>query len=377
MWFLDFKILLAVAAACFLMLAVNLPALKIPACIRRVSLAVLSLLLMAWIDWKPAVFYAVYTVLLYALLAWISAAKRGKKILSLFTVFVCLTPLVLVRLYDISRFIVLIGIAFAVLRGIDAVYYAYFTGERVRFVTFVNFMLFFPVFIIGPVFRYRDFARQLHDLQPVSIEVFTLAVKRIIRGLFQKIVLVQFIAMVFNHYIEKATGYTLPVSFLMIVCSYAMLYFDLAGYSDIAIAFGRLCGFTVPENFKKPWRAASFTQFWRGWHATVSDWIREHVYILLKNKQLNKWMSALAAVAIMVVMAMWHGFYASFLIVGLYNGLLLGAENLLGLTSPKKNKPAVKVIRAFAVNFLFAINTLVFFTGLGTAVNITAGLFRL
>ena len=156
-----------------------------------------------------------------------------------------------------------------------------------------------------------------------------------------------------------------------------ILYLDLSGYSDIAIAFGRLCGFIVPENFKKPWRAASFTVFWRSWHATLGDWIREHVFIMLMNKKLNRIKSAVVAIITMMVMSLWHGFYFSYLLSGLYTGFLLGLENLLGLTSPKKNKNIVKVLRCIAVNFLFGINALVFITGFSNALAIAAGLFKL
>ena len=59
---------------------------------------------------------------------------------------------------------------------------------------------------------------------------------------------------------------------------------DLSGYSDMAIAVGSVMGYTVPENFRKPWAAASFTQFWRNWHITLSDWVREHIFVVLNGK---------------------------------------------------------------------------------------------
>lgn len=66
--------------------------------------------------------------------------------------------------------------------------------------------------------------------------------------------------------------------------SYLLLWLDMSGYADIAIAMGGMLGLKVPENFKKPLKAVSFTQFWRNWHVSLTDWIREHIFVVLNGK---------------------------------------------------------------------------------------------
>ena len=113
------------------------------------------------------------------------------------------------------------------------------------------------------------------------------------------------------------------VSGALALLSYVILYVDLSGYSDIAIAVGSFMGIPVPENFKQPWTAASFTQFWRKWHVTLSDFIREHIFVVVSGKRLSKWISALIGLITMLVMSLWHEFSLLSLCTGFYMGAVL------------------------------------------------------
>ena len=340
-------------------------------------LALLCNLFVGWVDWRLLLFYLVYIAAIFGFSRISPEGKRLKGAVFITGCLICVLPLFFVRLWPAGQAIVVTGLAFSVLRGADIMYYVHYTNEKPDFMVLYNYMLFVPALTAGPVFRYRDFKRAAEELKPVNTPDFTAAVKRMIRGLFKSIVAAKLLMEVFEHFSKPGEPYTLPVSALLVVSSYMILFFNLSGYADIAIAMGRLCGFIVPENFKKPWKAASFTQFWRSWHSTVSDWIREHVYILLHNKRLSKVKSAGIALVVMVVMALWHGFTVPFLTTGLYLGVLLAAENLLGLTSPGKKWTPKRVLRCFVVNFLFGINTLLFITDFRTALDIVLGLFRL
>jgi alginate O-acetyltransferase complex protein AlgI len=272
------------------------------------------------------------------------------------------------RLYPASP-IVSIGMAFNMLKAIDALFYAYYTETKIPFLTYANFISFIPTFTSGPIFRYRDFAKNFNSPQPLDSKSAEYAFRRIIKGLFKKTVLAELVIIIFKHL------QTLPLNpasaAALVAASYFTLYFDLSGYSDIAVGFGRVFGFKVPENFKNPFAAASFTAFWRNWHVSLSDWIREHVFILVMNKRLNKAKSAAIGFFTMLIMSLWHGFNLPYLIAGTYNGALLAAENLLSLTSVnKKNRNLPFYLRCAAVNFLFGINTLVFTTDYPTALKI-------
>ncbi|MCL2227199.1 MAG: hypothetical protein FWB97_06180 [Oscillospiraceae bacterium] len=375
MWFLQAGTFVGISLICLAMLLTGrlrfLDAKK-----RMLLLALMCTAFVAWVSLRLLLFYLAYIMAVFCISRIRPEGRYIKNMAFVFSVILCAAPLFFVRLWQPGQAIVIIGLAFAVLRSIDAIFYTHYTDEKLRFVVFFNYMMFIPTFTAGPVFRYRDFDKAAKSIAPVAITDFAEAFKRIVRGLLKSIVVAQILMQIFAHFSQGDTPYTAPVSVLLVVCSYLILFFDLSGYADIAIAFGRLCGFTVPENFKKPWRSASFTQFWRSWHSTVSDWIREHVHVVLHNKQMNKPKAAFAAMVVMVVMALWHGFNFPTLIMGAYLGTLLALENLLGLTSPKKKWTPVRVLRCFAVNFLFGVNTLLFVTDFQNAIDIVSGLFR-
>ena len=376
MWFLGIETLIGIAIICFAMIIVN--RLKTVSADGRVDvLALLCLLFIGWQSHSLLAAYLLYILAIYVISHILLWAKHARRLLFGLGVISCMFPLFVVRLWP-GRTILVIGLAFAVLRAIDAIFYVHYTNEKLHAKTLFNYMLFIPTFTAGPIFRYRDFAAATENLLPISATDFVEAIKRIIRGFFKIFVIGQMLASIFSTFTAEGATYTLPISILIVVCSYFMLFFDLSGYADIAIGVGRLCGFIVPENFKQPWRAASFTQFWRSWHSTVSDWIREHVYILLYNQNMNKLKAALVAFVVILVMMLWHGFAIRFVVViGVYLGGLLALENLLGLTSPKRKWTAVRVFRCFAVNFLFGINTLLFFVDMRTVINIVLGLFQI
>ena len=152
------------------------------------------------------------------------------------------------------------------------------------------------------------------------------------------------------------------VSCMLVVLSYALLYFDLSGYSDIAIAVGTFVGIPVPENFKSPLTAASFTQFWRKWHVTLSDWIREHIFVVVSGKRLNKWISALIGICTMMIMSLWHEFSLLAFLDGIYMGMFLAIENIFGLTTVDRRKThtAIVVLRCVLVAAFFGVNAMFF-----------------
>lgn len=344
-----------------------------------VLMPLMSLAVLWYISERLCIFYAAY------ILMGIGCAKllrRCKKpIFFLFVSLLALAPFFVSRAgslgIELPFYFVSIGIAFSMLKLIDVYYYVYYTGLDLDSLAFASYMLLLPVFTAGPIFRYRDFIKSHYAPLKIDAPLATVCFKRIILGMFKKIVLAQGAMLAMERLMGMSEHWY--VSACAIVCSYLILYFDLSGYSDIAIAFGRISGYDVPENFKKPWAAASLTQFWRSWHATLSDWIREHIYIIVAKKKLSRTASALIALCTMVVMALWHGFNLPYLLAGIYNGVLLAAENLLSLTTVnrRKVKKAVYLLRCILVNLLFAVNTLVFTLSPEQVLFVLRGLVRL
>ena len=344
-------------------------------------LILFDLALLVYVSEKLAAFYLAYTAFSYLLIRLLRRAERGRG--ALFAVFCLLDilPLLYVRSaafgLALPMWVTLIGFAYNMLKAVDGLYYVYFTKQEIPPLLYGNYLLFFPVITCGPIFRYRDFRAAYEHPAPVDAECVADCLKRAILGLFKKLALVTWLSAAMEYLLAR--GRHCYVSLLIIVVSYLTLYFDLSGYSDLAVAFSRLVGIPAPENFKKPWEAASFTQFWRKWHVSLSDWIREHIFVLLSGKRLGKYASAAIAFLTMLVMAAWHGFTRADLICGVFLGLLLAFENLTGLTTVNRrgaNKWVTR-LRCVCVGLLFGVNAMFYFLSPRQVLDVLGGLFRL
>ena len=363
MWFLQIKIL-AVLLGCSLALGVLLR-LTAGKRIGRILVRLIPLLdlgVIAFVSEKLAVFYAGYLLVTYSFLLLLRKKRKGW--LFALLCIACVIPLAYSR--AAAQWtqlplcgLTMVGIAYNMLKAIDALYYTYYTDERIGFTDYASYLLFFPVITAGPVFRYRDFSAQMRTLSGIDPDRLVYGVKRIIAGLFSKMVLSAAATELL-----KILTYREPrfwISLLIPIASYLVLFFDMAGYASVAIGLCAFMGIKAPENFRAPWKAASFTQFWRNWHITVSDWIREHVYVIFSKKRLNRWQNAALALIVMIVMGLWHGSTLLFVIDGVVLGLLLALENLFGLTTVKRKANRVyRFFRCVLVNYLFAINTMLF-----------------
>ena len=305
-----------------------------------------------------------YILITFLLIKHLTHRKRFRKFLFVLYCLICTVPFFYGRIHEfvpeLPMLIVFIGIAYHMLKAVDALYFVYYTEMDIPFFTYANYILFFPTFTAGPIFRYRDWLRVYENPKKLTYSDFIGYVARFIKGMFKKIVVLWFVSTIFNHILAMDMHWYLSLA--IIVLSYITVYLDLSGYSDIAIATGSAMGFTVPENFRKPLSSASFTVFWRNWHITLSDWVREHIFVVLNGKRLGRIMSAIVGFCTMFVMEMWHGFSLPYIVGGVYNGLCLGLENLFGLTKVDKRKmnKCVYVLRCILVNFAFAVNTLLF-----------------
>ncbi len=365
MWYLEadtlFKLLIATGA---MLLVSGLSRLLFKKDLAPKALIIANIAVIGIISWQLLVFSVGYTLITFILIKHLTHRKRCKKILFVVYCLICTVPFFYGRMNEffpqLPVFISFIGIAYHMLRAIDALYFVYYTEMDIPFFTYANYILFFPTFTAGPIFRYRDWLRVYENPKPLTFDDFITHVKRFIKGMFKKMVVLWFVTTLFNHILSLELHWYWCL--LIITLSYLIVYLDLSGYSDIAIATGSAMGFTVPENFRKPLEAASFTVFWRNWHITLSDWVREHIFVVLNGKRLGRAASAVVGFCTMFVMEMWHGFTMPYIIGGIYNGLCLGLENLFGLTKADKRKmnKAAFVARCFIVNLLFAFNTLLF-----------------
>lgn len=115
-------------------------------------------------------------------------------------------------------------------------------------------------------------------------------------------------------------------AWLGIFCYALQIYFDFSGYSDMAIGLGRLLGFHFSENFDQHCRSANITEFWRRWHMTLSRWFRDYVYIPLGGNRRGNLRTFANLWIVFFLFGLWHGAGLTFIVWGLYHGLLLILE---------------------------------------------------
>ena len=145
-------------------------------------LLVLDLGIMAYVDWQLAVFYALYTVFSWALVRLMGKIRRGRKLWFVALCLLDLVPFFYARLAgffpQLPAIFVLVGFSYNMLKAVDAIFYTYYTEEPVPFLTYANFLLFFPVITGGPIYRYRDFLKYYRKPQMPTAQVTEESIKR-------------------------------------------------------------------------------------------------------------------------------------------------------------------------------------------------------
>ncbi|MGH9884655.1 MAG: MBOAT family O-acyltransferase [bacterium] len=191
----------------------------------------------------------------------------------------------------------------------------------------LQYLLFFPTLTAGPLYRLDVFSQQLAAPKTLTWDHIQDGLVRILIGLAKKVVVVPFLK-TFAVALHIRGPAMQPAAF---VVTYVMLFLDFSGYSDIAIGIGRLLGFDVPENFKNVFTATTLTQFWRNWHATLGDWLRENVFIPMGGIRARGWQLSAIVLFSMLVVGLWHGYRWIFVAWGVFHGAMLLVENRLGV----------------------------------------------
>ncbi len=196
-----------------------------------------------------------------------------------------------------------------------------------NFPTFATFVSMFPQLIAGPIVRYSDIEKELRD-RKCDLNSYYLGIKRFVIGLAQKVL----IANSLGEFVEifKNTNDKATIFFWAYAVAFSLqIYFDFAGYSNMAIGLGKILGFSFPENFNYPYISKSITEFWRRWHMSLSRWFRDYLYIPLGGNKKGKMRQALNILIVWSVTGLWHGASFNFVLWGLYFGILLTLEKFV------------------------------------------------
>lgn len=194
---------------------------------------------------------------------------------------------------------------------------------------FLNFSLFFPKMLSGPIQRYEGIKSSL-DNPTVNLDNLNQGLQRFIIGLAKKVliadVLVKYINPVFNLY-EIAIP-TIHAWFILLLLS-IQIYFDFSGVIDMAIGIAQMLGYKLVENFNYPYISKSVTEFWRRWHISLGSWFRDYLFIPMqfRLRKFKKFPIQIVTIFIFLLTGLWHGFDTKFVIWGLMFGVVLAFEN--------------------------------------------------
>jgi alginate O-acetyltransferase complex protein AlgI len=237
------------------------------------------------------------------------------------------------------HFIFLIGVSYFSFKMIHFIVEAWRGKiENPRLLYYLNFILFFPSFISGPINRFPHFASQIRNPSPTPLSAdLKMGGERIVHGLFKKFVLVQ---LLYPHILGqhlKPLAALSPGDLAVGLYAYALyFYFDFAGYSDLAIGSARILGIELPENFNNPFLKKNIRELWMNWHMSLTGWLVEYIYwpLVRKSRSLNYFrthpvaLSNAGMIITFIACGMWHGETISFVIWGLYHGLGISFVNV-------------------------------------------------
>jgi alginate O-acetyltransferase complex protein AlgI len=185
----------------------------------------------------------------------------------------------------------------------------------------------FPQLVAGPIVRYEEVQDQLVNKQ-ISFSNFSYGIERFVKGLFKKIFIANNLAYVSDIGFETAEGYGTLINWICIILFTLYVYYDVSGYSDMAIGLGKMLGFNFPENFNYPYLASSIQDFWRRWHITMSSWFKDYVYISLGGNRKSERRILINIFIVFAVTGLWHGSAWNFIFWGIWHGIFLIFEKL-------------------------------------------------
>jgi len=197
--------------------------------------------------------------------------------------------------------------------------------------TCLLYVVLFPQLIAGPIIRYHDIAEQLTG-RTHSMERFLSGVRRFCFGLGKKVLIANTLGrtadVVFGLNIAQ-----LPESYAWVgLFAYSFqIYFDFSGYSDMAIGLGKMMGFEFLENFNSPYISRSFTEFWRRWHISLSNFMREYLYIPLGGNRDSRFRTFTNLWIVFLLSGLWHGAAWPFVVWGAFNGLFITLDKVFWL----------------------------------------------
>ena len=267
-----------------------------------------------------------------------------------------------------------IGLSYILFRFVHWLVESY-KGSIVKsnFMTFLNYIFFFPSILAGPIDTYQNFHYWIDNKRvKYHKSLFFAGVTRVFIGVFKTLGLVPYVISYATDYHELLPDYSPVVAVLLSLLAYsAYIYLDFSGYSDIAIGTAYMIGIKTPENFNNPYISESLSEFWKRWHMTFSNFLKEYVFVpfiklynSIFNPKYRMLVTVLCYLSTFAICGMWHGDKINFVYWGLWHGVGLSLNKIFTIKFKGKlnwSESSFYKIGSIILTFVFVTVGWVFF----------------
>lgn len=331
-----------------------------------------------YFQWKPvyALILLGVTMVTYFTALLVAKSKSPKRILTV-GVLLTLLPLVFFKYFNfvndsISEVIAMfggqfqlvglnwaipVGISFFTFQALSYLWDVYYKKQEAEhdFLIYALFVSFFPSIVSGPINRASLIIPQLKNLRPYfDYNKAVTGLRMLLWGMFMKVVVADRVALYVDKVFPDYLHYTGTSCLIASVLYTFQIYADFAGYSLMAIGVGKVLGFELTENFRRPYFSVSVTDFWHRWHISLSTWLKDYVYIPMGGSRCSKLRNYWNIFVTFLVSGIWHGANWTFIVWGCMHGVCQILEKMLGLQKCNNGRlgRAIKIFVTFmVVNF--------------------------
>jgi alginate O-acetyltransferase complex protein AlgI len=231
-----------------------------------------------------------------------------------------------------------------------------------RFLDYALFVTFFPHLVAGPIMRPTELVPQFAAPRRANPHQLAFGLALMTLGLFQKVVLADgFLGPIAERVYDQNVIPGVLDAWAATLAFGGQIFCDFAGYSTTAIGAAMCLGFAMPDNFRFPYAAIGFSDFWRRWHITLSAWLRDYLYIPLGGNRHGEMRTYFSLIATMLLGGLWHGASWTFVAWGGLHGAYLSAERMLRMRFARYQPGPFALLGLGLLTFFLIQLTWVFF----------------
>jgi D-alanyl-lipoteichoic acid acyltransferase DltB (MBOAT superfamily) len=258
-----------------------------------------------------------------------------------------------------------IGISFYTFHGLSYVFDIF--NRKIRpttnFIDYSLFVSFFPLLVAGPIERATHLLPQIESPRKFEYSKAVDGLRQMLWGFFKKIVIADGCAAYATPIFAEPGNYNGSTLVLAAIFFAFQIYGDFSGYSDIALGTARLFGFELLKNFNFPYFSRDIAEFWRRWHISLSSWFKDYLYYPLGGSRGSKFRTICNTMIIFIVSGFWHGANWTFIVWGIYHGLLflpllLFDKNRKNLGPVGAGRLLPSIREVFQISVTFALVTI-------------------